>query len=117
MRHSEVHRLLLDVGFRNVLWPSEVGQHWGVVGEVDGGERVVVTCVPTPTRGVRLHVSPPERVSWLRELLAAFGVGWVSITGAPLPPERSRSLGSRVPWVELTIGLVSFAVFGWVLWR
>lgn len=73
-----VHRLLLDVGFRNVLWPSPVGQLWGVAGEFDGGLRVVITCMPAG-ESFRLHVSPAVARDWLTDVLAQHGASGVRV--------------------------------------
>lgn len=114
MNAASVHCLLRECGFRNVLWPSPLGQLWGVVGELDGGLRLVVTCMPTGRNEFRLHVSPAVAKEWLQETLAAHGAPNVRIVSDPLdapPPPAS------LPWLTLSLGLVSMALFGWVLFH
>ena len=111
MGHSQIHRLLLGCGFRNQLWPPSLGQHWAVIGELDGGARIVVTCVPSPT-GFRLHTSPAT-ADWLRELLLRhdLDMGLVSTTPLPSVPPNWPVL------VELTVGFGAVLLFSWVLFR
>lgn len=108
-----VYRLLREVGFRNVLWPSPLGQLWGVVGElVDSGVYIVITCMPVGASGFRLHVAPAAARDWLLEVLAQHGATDVSVVVDPIdtPPPAPRT-----PWLTLSLGLVSIALFGWVL--
>lgn len=123
---SAVHRLLVECGFRDVLWPSPLGQQWGVVGELpddviaDGkggpfgacGPLTVVTCMPVGRNGFRLHVAPAAARDWLRELLARNGAAEVVVTTEPLEPVR---VTAATPWLFVGLGAGAIALFGYVM--
>ena len=111
MTATAVHKLLIECGFRNVLWPAPLGQLWGVVGELPGDLRIVVTCMPVGKK-LRLHVAPSGCAEFLRELLARHGAAEVQVTTDPIQvtvPDQST------PWLYLGIGAGAIALFGWVL--
>jgi hypothetical protein len=93
------------------LWPSPLGQLWGVVGELDSGLRLVITCMPAGS-GFRLHISPAIAREWLLDTLAQNGAGDVSVVTDPLdqPPPTPGT-----PWIALSLGLGAIALFGWVI--
>jgi len=93
-----------------MLWPP-AGQRWGVVGELDGGVRIVVTCIPTRS-GLSLLVPFESTRDWLRELLAQLDLHDVPIQVGPIhTPEVFRS----GPWLALAVGLSAIALFSWVI--
>jgi len=112
MSATELHQLLVECGFRDVLWPTPLGQLWGVVGVLPGDLRIVVTCMPAGSDGHRLHVSPDGCAEFLRELLVQQGAVDVIVTSDA--PETSRPERST-PWLYVGIGAGAIALFGWVL--
>ena len=108
---NQVHRLLIECGFRNVLWPAPLGQHWGVVGELPGDVRIVVTCMPA-AKSYRLHVAPAVAADWLRELLAQHGCPDVVVTTDPVEPYRPHQSS---PWLFLGLGAGAIALFSYVI--
>src|SRR6476646_6814098 len=109
---TSVHKLLIECGFRNVLWPAPLGQLWGVVGELPGDLRIVVTCVPVGNKGFRLHVAPSPCIEFLRELLAQHGAAEVVVTTDPVVMHKAET---STPWLYLGIGFGAIAIFGYVL--
>jgi hypothetical protein len=109
---SAVHKLLLECGFRNVLWPAPLGQLWGVVGELPGDLRMVITCMPVGTERYRLHVSPPVCAEFVRELLSRHGEIASVVTDAPLD---AAGVERDTPWLYVGIGAGAIALFGWVI--
>jgi hypothetical protein len=110
-----VHRLLLDCGFRNVLWPAPLGQLWGVVGELPGDVRIVVTCMPVgpiSSGRFRLHVAPSAAREWLKALLAQHGVTDVPVTQDPV---TARPSTMDTPWLMIGLGAGAIALFSWVI--
>jgi hypothetical protein len=105
MSEDGVHRLLLDCGFRNLLWTPLRGQRWAVVGELDGGMEITVSC----TAGPVLSVPSDGARELLREVLAQNGAGAVPILTAP-PAARETP-----PWVPVAIGAGAVALFGWIV--
>jgi hypothetical protein len=115
MGHADIHRLLIECGFRNQLWPPSLGQHWAVIGELAGGARIVVTCVPSPT-GFRLHVAPGA-AEWLRRFLLRNDLDMALVSTLPVPLGHP---GVDLPWptwIPLTVGLGAVLIFSWVLLR
>lgn len=108
MNHHAVHRLLLDVGFRNGHWPPSRGQ-WSVVGEIEGGARIDITCLPS-VEGTRLQVAPAAAREWLCELLERHGARGVLVT-----TDAVGDAASRTPWLAISVGAGAVALFGWVL--
>ncbi len=111
MTASAVHQLLAEVGFRNVLWPAPLGQLWGVVGELDGGLRLVITCMPSGS-GFRLHLSPAIARDWLLDVLAQNGAAEIAVVTDSL--EQPHATGAT-PWLALSLGAGAIALFGWVI--
>lgn len=105
MSEDALHRLLLDCGFRNLLWTPLRGQKWAVVGELDGGLEITVAC----TRGPVLHVPSETARELLGEMLAQNGAGVVKILA------ESRSAQDGPPWIPLMIGAGAVALFGWIV--
>jgi hypothetical protein len=112
-----VHRLLIECGFRNVLWPAPLGQHWGVVGELPGDVRIVITCMPIGGQRdgknrFRLHVAPAAAREWLKELLAQHGAPEVVVTTDPVDQHLSKP---DSPWLYLGLGAGAIALFSYVI--
>jgi hypothetical protein len=105
MSEDALHGLLLDCGFRNLLWTPLRGQKWAVVGEIDGGIEITVACTAGPT----LHVPSPTARELLSEMLAQNGAAGVSIVA------DGRRGGEVSAWVPLAIGAGAVALFGWVI--
>jgi hypothetical protein len=90
MSGEAIHRLLLECGFRNALWAPPLGQHWSVVGELDGGFEVSVRCVSGARGGVVLLVPSESVRQWLLEVLAQNGAGPVDVRSEQMEPELHR---------------------------
>ena len=101
MTEDAVHRLLLDCGFRSLLWTPLRGQQWAVVGELDGGLEITVAC----TRGPVLHVPSETARDLLREMLDGTGVTVVT---------ESRAVDTPA-WIPVAIGAGAVALFGWIV--
>jgi hypothetical protein len=104
-----IHRLLTDCGFRNMLWPPP-GQRWGVVGELDGGARIVITCVPV-RGGWTLQVSSQATRDWVHDFLVLHDLGHVPIQVGTVHHPEGR-LPS--PWLAVAIGAAAMGLFLWV---
>src|SRR5262245_893394 len=105
MTEQALHGLLLDCGFRDLLWTPLRGQKWAVVGDLDGGIEITVACTAGPT----LNVPSETARELLSEMLAQNGVEGVSLRAEG---RRPRDTG---PWVPLAIGAGAVALFGWVI--
>jgi hypothetical protein len=105
MTEDALHGLLLDCGFRNLLWTPLRGQKWAVVGEIDGGIEITVACTPGPT----LHVPSETARELLAEMLAQNGAPSVRIVAG------GRRRVDVSPWVPVAIGAGAVALFGWVI--
>ena len=105
MTEESLQGLLLDCGFRNLLWTPLRGQKWAVVGEIDGGLEITVACTAGPT----LHVPSETARELLSEMLAQNGA-----TGVPVVAQPRRAWDGS-PWVPLAIGVGAVALFGWVI--
>src|SRR6478672_6085687 len=75
MTEDALHGLLLDCGFRNLLWTPLRGQKWAVVGEIAGGIEITVACTPGPT----LHVPSEIARELLSDMLAQNGAADVRV--------------------------------------
>ncbi len=106
MTEEALQGLLLDCGFRNLLWTPLRGQKWAVVGELDGGLEITVACTAGPT----LHVSSETAREWLAEMLTQNTVGPVRIL-----VDRSHAFRETPSWIPLAIGAGAVALFGWVV--
>src|SRR5262245_20063708 len=105
MSEDGLHGLLLDCGFRNLLWTPLRGQKWAVVGEIDGGIEITVACTPGPT----LHVPSDTARELLSDMLVQNGAAGVSVVA------DGRGRAQVSPWVPLAIGAGAVALFGWVI--
>jgi hypothetical protein len=116
MTEDTLHGLLLDCGFRNLLWTPLRGQLWAVVGDIDpslaslgiGGVEITVACTPGPT----LHVPSETARELLSEMLAQNEVPGAADVRI-VADGRGRMEGSA--WVPLAIGVGAVALFGWVI--
>jgi hypothetical protein len=114
MTEDALQGLLLDCGFRNLLWTPLRGEKWAVVGELDpsltslgmGGLEITVAC----TAGPVLHVPSETARELLAEMLAQNGAG-----GMKILVDRSHSFRETPPWIPLAIGAGAVALFGWVV--
>jgi hypothetical protein len=105
MSENALHGLLLDCGFRNLLWTPLRGQKWAVVGEVEVGVEITVSCTDGPT----LHVPSETARDLLVEMLAQNGAESVAVMA------DKRRAWDASPWVPLAIGAGAVALFGWVI--
>ncbi len=105
MTDEALHGLLLECGFRNLMWTPLRGQKWAVVGELDGGFEITVACTAGPT----LHVPSETARELLAEMLAQNGAEKVAIVADVRAPHDAS------PWVPLAIGVGAVALFGWVI--
>jgi hypothetical protein len=105
MTEEALHGLLLDCGFRDLLWTPLRGQKWAVVGELDGGIEITVACTQGPT----LNVPSETARELLVEMLAQNGIEGVRVLAQG---PRSRD---TLPWVPLALGAGAVALFGWVI--
>ena len=105
MSEDAVHRLLLDCGFQKLLWTPLRGQKWAVVGELDGGLEITVTC----TAGTVLHVPSETARELLGDMLEQNGAGGVRILA---DGDTQRDTPT---WIPLAIGAGAVALFGWIV--
>jgi len=108
MTEEAIHGLLLECGFRNLVWTPLRGQKWAVVGELDLGLEITVACTGGPT----LHVPSETARELLTEMLGQNGVHTVPVL-ADRPGSWRNKDGS--PWVPLAIGAGAVALFGWIV--
>jgi hypothetical protein len=99
MNGDAIYRLLLDLGFRNATWSPPLGQHWSVVGELEGGFEIVVRCVSGQRGGLVLLVPSEDTRRWLLEVLVQNGAGPVDVRSeqlepGPLPARSSIPVGA-----------------------
>jgi hypothetical protein len=104
MSEDTLQRLLLDCGFRKLLWTPLRGQRWAVVGEVEGGLEITVAC----TAGPVLHVPSETACELLDDMLAQNGAPAVHIVADALARRETPS------WIPLAIGAGAVALFGWI---
>ncbi len=109
MPEDALHRLLLECGFRSLLWTPLRGQRWAVVGELDGGFEITVACIAGADRPA-LHVPSETARELLAEMLAQNGAPAVPI----LVDGRPR-IWDTPPWIPLAIGAGAVALFGWIV--
>ncbi len=106
MTEAALQGLLLECGFRNLLWTPLRGQKWAVVGELDGGLEITVAC----TQGPVLHVPSETARDLLADMLTQNGAG-----GAKILVDRSHSFRETPSWIPLAIGAGAVAFFGWIV--
>ena len=112
MSDEALHRLLIECGFRNMLWPPS-HQKWGVVGELDAGAglpvRLVVSCV---AEGERFYLLVPSAAvrDWLVEMLERHGHRDLPVRIGTL---HAPDLVGAAPWLAVAAG--ALALFSWVL--
>src|SRR5262245_48612956 len=109
MTETNLHRLLLDCGFRNLLWTPLRGQKWAVVGEPDGGVEITVACTSGPDGTPLLHVPSASSRELLVEMLAQNGAGDVEVHAL------RRSTAASWTWLPVAIGVGAVGFFAWVV--
>src|SRR5262245_49447832 len=108
MTESSLHRLLLDCGFRNLLWTPLRGQKWAVVGELDGGVEITAACTTGPDGAPLLHVPSASMRELLLEMLAQ--------NGAAVNVRAMRRRAPEAPtWLPVAIGAGAVGFFAWVV--
>src|SRR5262245_34912313 len=108
MTESSLHRLLLDCGFRNLLWTPLRGQKWAVVGELDGGVEITAACTLGADGGPLLHVPSATARELLVEMLAQNSAGEVAVRAM-----RRRERDAPT-WLPVAIGAGAVGFFAWV---
>ena len=104
-----IHRLLTDCGFRKTLWPPP-GQRWGVVGELDGGARIVVSCVAV-RGGWTLQVTSEPMREWVHDFLSLHNLAHVPIQVGPAHAPDGKYPS---PWLVVAVGAAAMGLFLWV---
>ena len=111
MSEDSLQRLLLDCGFRKLLWTPLRGQKWAVVGEVEGGLEITVAC----TAGPVLHVPSETACELLDDMLAQHGLN--GRAGVHIVVDETAGRRETPPWIPLAIGAGAMALFGWIVFR
>jgi hypothetical protein len=99
----DVQKLLLDCGFKSA--PPPIGARWAVVGEVDGGLALNVTCMAGPRGGYVVLVPSESERQILVDMLSQHGMKRVDV--------RAESMEPSAQW--LLIGAGALVLFFWVL--